>query len=143
MGELLSPLTELPSPKLMPQLTPCQQPLSLLLWCPANLLLKMNSETPNTVTATSTLKNTKSEMDTLVYPEATNTSIPPVNSKPSTMSPMHWDSVSPIPDCPSMTPLCPLPPSLTELPLNPLSTMASHLNLLLTPLKLLLLRLNF
>merc|ERR1711963_152210 len=135
------------APVAAPVTTPVAAPITtayaLPLWCLANLLLKMNSETPNTVTATSTLKNTKSEMDTLVYPEATNTSIPPVNSKPSTMSPMHWDSVSPIPDCPSTTPLCPLPPSMTELPLNPLSTMASHLNLLLTPLKLLLLRLNF
>merc|ERR1712172_217209 len=57
-----------------------------------NLLLGMNSATPNTVIPTGRLPNTKSETVSVKKPEVTNTLTPTVNSKPSLMSLTSSDS---------------------------------------------------
>merc|ERR1712172_382579 len=63
-----------------------------------NLLLGMNSATPNTVIPTGRLPNTKSETVSVKKPEVTNTLTPTANSKPLLMSLTSSDSGPKIPD---------------------------------------------
>merc|ERR1711956_163160 len=72
-------------------------PLLLHLYL-VNLLLGMNSATPNTVIPTGRLPNTKSETVSVKNPEVTNTSTPTASSKPSLMSLTNLDSGPKIPD---------------------------------------------
>merc|ERR1719273_52933 len=72
-------------------------PLLLHLYL-VNLLLGMNSATPNTVIPTGRLPNTKSETVSVKKPEVTNTLTPTANSKPSLMSLTSSDSGPKIPD---------------------------------------------
>merc|ERR1719490_407949 len=92
-------------PKLMPLslhlhllLHPSTTLLLLLHLYLVNLLLGMNSATPNTVIPTGRLPNMKSETVSVKKPEVTNTLTPTVNSKPSLMSLMNSDSEPKIPD---------------------------------------------
>merc|ERR1719490_236954 len=92
-------------PKLMPLslhlhllLHPSTTLLLLLHLYLVNLLLGMNSATPNTVIPTGRLPNTKSETVSVKKPEVTNTLTPTVNSKPSLMSLTSSDSEPKIPD---------------------------------------------
>merc|ERR1719507_2380933 len=93
-----------PMPKLMPlslhlHLLHLSTMLQLLLHLYlVNLLLGMNSATPNTVIPTGRLPNTKSETVSVKKPEVTNTLTPTVNSKPSLMSLTSSDSGPKIPD---------------------------------------------
>merc|ERR1712096_397611 len=66
-------------------------PLLLHLYL-VNLLLGMNSATPNTVIPTGRLPNTKSETFSVKKPEVTNTLTPTANSKPLLMSLTSSDS---------------------------------------------------
>merc|ERR1712203_1142196 len=95
-----------PMPKLMPLSLhlhllhlSIMLPLLLHLYL-VNLLLGMNSATPNTVIPTGRLPNTKSETVSVKKPEATNTLTPMANSKPSLMSLTSSDSGPKIPDSP-------------------------------------------